>query len=105
MVLRMGWSPPGLEIELNRDGDFITRLRSKLGNWPAGTTAAIRWIIPGPAADIVWPATVVGDELRWHVAKADVAEVLDAEPEVAKLDYANDDAEIVWFRGAFYDHT
>ena len=105
MAIQLGWVPPSMEINLNRDGDFVAELISDLGDFAEGTTAALRFVIPGPTADIVWPATVVGPVIRWVVDKALVAAVLDAKPDLAKLDYATPDYELVWYRGIPHDLT
>lgn len=105
MAIQLGWVPPSMEINLSRDSDFVAELISDVGDLPAGTAVALRFVIPGPTADILWPATVVGPSIRWVVDKTVVAAVLDAEPDTVKLDYSTPVYELVWYRGVPHDLT
>lgn len=105
MPVRLGWTPPPMEISLNADGDFVSALFSRLGDWPEGTEISIRFVTPGSAPDVVWAATIDGEWARWAVDKEDVAAVLELEIDVVKLDYAGPSSSLVWYRGVSHDVT
>jgi len=102
--IALGWKPPRLIVNLNRDGDFIAELISDTGDFAVDTEIELRFNRVG-AASIVWPATITGDSARWEVDKVDVAIVLDADPISAKLHYGNATSDIVWYRGDDRDLT
>jgi hypothetical protein len=94
-----------MQINLDRDSDFVAEVVSVTGDWPDGTGVEIRFDLPGVAPDIVWPATVDGASARWNVSKDDVADALDAEPKGVKMHYVTDINDLVWFKGASRDFT
>jgi len=105
MPVRFGWTPPPMEISLNADGDFVSAVYNRLGNWPDGTEIAIRFVTPGSTPDVVWPAAIDGKWARWHVDKEDVAAVLALAIDTVKLDYGGASSSIVWYRGVPHDVT
>jgi len=102
--IALGWKPPRLIVNLNRDGDFVAELVSDTGDFPVDTEIELRFNRVG-GLPIVWPATIVGDSARWEVDKVDVAAVLDADPLSAKLHYGVGTLDIVWYRGDDNDLT
>lgn len=80
MTLTLGVAPVALSVVVALGADWTVDLAATTADgaaytWPVGTTARLVLGSNGPTGEIVWPATVTGNVLRWFVPATQVDEV------------------------------
>jgi hypothetical protein len=95
-TIALGSAPLAVEVELSPGADFNCVLRNPNGNWPAGIAVELRFADTGAT---VWPATVVADEIRFSVDKAQVDTLIAGKPGKARLFYVDGSADLYWAGG------
>lgn len=95
-TLKLGVMPLDLTVSLALNADFITTLRNTSGDWPIGVSCELRFDDPDTT---VWAATVVDDEIRFNVDKAQVNTLIAAQPNKARLFYVDALADLLWADG------
>jgi len=102
--IKLGWIAPGMTVELDIDSDWFTELIKDDGDYPDGTEIYIRYIIPNEAP-VRWDAVISGNVATMYKTFTEVAELVEMEPESAKLFHLLDGVKIGWYKGDISDNT
>lgn len=86
--LPLGLTPLNVPVLLTRDGAFVASLTKDSGTWPGGTTVEL-WFQAtiDSEAPIIWPATIVGAVISWHVDSIGCEAVIDADAKFVRLHF------------------
>ena len=94
--MQFGWRVRIGTIDLDSGQDYIDVFERRKGDWPEGTTIAIKW-----ANGTSWPAVISGKTATWKVEAPAAALIPGDMAYQIKVTYPDggQTADYVWFRG------
>lgn len=103
-MVTLGLVPLDVTVVLARDAGFVASIvADDDSGWPDGTAVALVFSTSARAAQptgLRWEATVDGDTAAWDVEDEDVAAVIAAGVQFARLLYTEADGTVLlWGRG------
>jgi len=101
--IHLGWVAPVMTIELDAESDWFSELINDDGDYADGTEIYIIFKIRNDP-DVRWDAVIDGRVATWYKTSLEVAELLELEPESAKMHHKLN-ANIVWYKGETRDNT
>lgn len=100
MAVTLGAKPLTVNVNLPRNGNFTTTLRST-SDYPNDVGIELRFHKKLTLTDIpvIWEASISEDQATWNMTVAQVNAVIAMNPTVVRLVYKQGGADLIWGSG------